>query len=112
MNLEIAFDSLKRFMWKDTLLVVSTPNAYCWMSILLNILNYDGCHDDHKMTFTYKLLKQLCEANKLEVINFYYCNWWKLGQNLKENLIYFVSLFNHYVFPQFSEWLLMLLKIS
>lgn len=110
MNLETAFSSLKNFMWDETILILSTPNAYCWMSILLNMMNYDACHDDHKMVFTYKLLSQLCKANGLKVEDFYFCNGWIKLKWLKNILIYYNSLLMYYFFPQFSEWLLFILK--
>jgi hypothetical protein len=53
MNLEIAFSNIKKVMGPDTLLIISTPNAYYSNNFLNALFGFEQMHDDHKVYFSY-----------------------------------------------------------
>jgi len=72
MNLEIALTNLKNIMNKNTLLIISTPNAFC-INYFINILrNVEYVHEDHKVIFSTATLNNLLNSNWLDIEKIYY----------------------------------------
>lgn len=71
MNLETALTNLKQAMNSDTILVISTPNAY-YLSNFIASLEGEGFHDDHKVLFSYGYLQNLLKYNDLQIVKGYF----------------------------------------
>ncbi len=111
MNLEIALTNLKKIMSKNTLLIISTPNAYCFEWILWNFIWKEFFHPDHKMIFTYWLLKNLLKYNWIKEYNFYFCKIPHINNKLHVKILNFISnYFVYYLFPRFYNNLLFIWK--
>ena len=72
MNLEIALTNLKQVMKKDTLLIISTPNAYYLWNFLYAIIWREYMHPDHKVYFSYWYLENLLNFNWLKLKKWYF----------------------------------------
>ena len=67
-NLKTALENLRSIMNPETRLIISTPNLYYILNTLIVALQNRECiHEDHKTGFTYGALKQLLEANHLQL---------------------------------------------
>jgi 2-polyprenyl-3-methyl-5-hydroxy-6-metoxy-1,4-benzoquinol methylase len=72
-NLETAIINLKSIMTSETELIISTPNQLYVLNFLITLLQQRECvHEDHKIGFTYGLLRQLLSTNDLEIEHFYF----------------------------------------
>ncbi len=102
MNQELAITNLKQIMSPETLLVVSTPNALWLNKIIDTLLQTEHQHPDHKVVFSLATLKNLFEANELNVKEIYYTflNRERTGVTKK------LKKFFCNIFPGFSETLL------
>lgn len=74
-NPGLFLDGIKRFMNEDTLLVVTTINAYCGMRFLQYGLRGKGgssepVHPDHVAYYSYSTLRLLLARHRLDVIDF------------------------------------------
>lgn len=111
MNLEIALSNIKKVMDNNTLLVISTPNAYSFDAIIWNLLWKEFFHSDHKMTFTYWLLKNLLKYNNLKVTGFYFTKLSHESNKIQSKILSFISTkIIYYIFPRFYETLLITAK--
>lgn len=111
MNLEVALSNIKKVMNSKTLLVISTPNAYSFDAILWNLLWKEFFHPDHKMTFTYWLLKNLLKYNQLKVTDFYFTKLSHESNNIQTKILSFISTkIIYYILPRFYETLLVIAK--
>ncbi|REJ78515.1 MAG: methyltransferase domain-containing protein [Acidobacteria bacterium] len=68
---------IKRFMDRDTRLVITTVNAYCGMRFVQYALRGKGgtaepVHPDHVSYFSYRTLRLLVEKEDLEVREFFF----------------------------------------
>jgi hypothetical protein len=72
MNLEIALTNLKKIMGKNTILIITTPNAYYYWSIRNIIFRKELMHEDHKVYFSYWYLKNLLYFNWIEIEKWYF----------------------------------------
>lgn len=72
MNLETALTNLKQAMNSDTILVISTPNAYYLSNFIASIFGREGFHDDHKVLFSYGYLQNLLKYNDLQIVKGYF----------------------------------------
>jgi len=72
MNIEVALTNIKKVMGENTLLIISTPNAFYLWNFLYAIIWREYMHEDHKIFFSYWYLKNLLKFNKLETIDFYF----------------------------------------
>jgi len=70
MNLEIALTNLKKIMHKNTMLLISVPNAFYFMNFLFALFRKEHQHPDHSIAFTHKTLIQLIGKNDLKVQDF------------------------------------------
>lgn len=111
MNLETALTNIKKVMWKETLLIISTPNAYCFEWILWNLVWREFFHPDHKVTFTYWLLKNLLKYNWIREHKFYFCKIPHKTNKIHVKILSFISkYFVYYIFPRFYDNLLFIWK--
>lgn len=72
MNLETALTNLKWAMTDDTILVISTPNAYYLSNFIASMFGVEDFHDDHKVLFSYGYLLNLLRYNNLKIIKGYF----------------------------------------
>jgi hypothetical protein len=109
MNLEIALTNLKKVMWKDTLLIISTPNAICLDNFLKWFFWFETLHDDHKVFFTYWYLQNLLKFNWIKVEKWYFTtlDYDKNELNWKGKLSIFLETF---LFKYFRNTLLFICK--
>lgn len=113
MNLEVAFSNLKKVMNKDTILVISTPNSYCFEGIIWNIFWRESFHEDHKVYFSYGMLANFLRHNEIQVVDAYFCKIWHEPGNLKRILLsIFWDYFVYYLFPRFYNNLLFVAKLN
>lgn len=83
-NIGTCLENLKRCMTPSTKLLISTPNCYhLWFTSMV-LRNHEVIHDDHKVGFSYGLLRQLLESQGLTVCDFYFTflprehySWWR-----------------------------------
>lgn len=85
MNLETALSNLKKVMNKDTLLIISTPNAFSINNFINALFWFEYIHEDHKITFTYWTIKILLKFNWINIDKFYFT---KLDRTFKYNLLW------------------------
>lgn len=127
MNLETALTSLKVLMNERTELIITVPNATMFERVIGNFRGYIHEHEDHKVSFTYKALKQLLLFNQLTVAGIFLTDQLNIGkdvvENLKESLLKTVFLWPlrtaKYIlrkslvlfFPLFAECLIVICKI-
>ena len=102
MNLEIALTNIKKVMWKDTLLLISTPNCFYFLNFINTLFWFEYLHEDHKVFFSYGYLKNLLKFNGLIEEKFYFTclDYDKSLLNIKQKIIrmvYKIMLF-------FSKW--------
>lgn len=71
-NIGFFLDRIKKLMHKDTLLVVSTPNARSFDQILCTLFGYEVIHEDHLVNFTYASLLQMMKKNGFNIESFYF----------------------------------------
>ena len=74
MNIEIALSNIKKVMNNETILIISTPNAYCFDSFIDSIFWYEKFNDDHKILFSYWYLKNLLSFNNLNIEKWFFTN--------------------------------------
>lgn len=113
MNLETALTNLKKVMNKDTLLIISTPNAYCFEWIIWNFFWRESFHHDHKIYFTHWMLRNLLEYNNFEVVDTYFCDISHQSETLKRRILKFIwNYIVYYFFPRFYYTLLFIVKVK
>lgn len=113
MNLETAFTNLKKVMKKDTLLIISTPNSYCYEGILWNIFWRESFHEDHKVYFSYGMLSNLLRHNGIQVVDAYFCKIWHEPDSIKRILLSYIGDYIiYYLFPRFYNNLLFIAKLD
>jgi 2-polyprenyl-3-methyl-5-hydroxy-6-metoxy-1,4-benzoquinol methylase len=72
MNLETALINIKKVMWKNTLLLITTPNAF-WVNFFINSIFWiEYQHEDHKVLFSYATLSQLLIYNNFIIEKKYF----------------------------------------
>lgn len=113
MNLEIALTNLKKVMSDDTLLIISTPNAYHVLHQINAILWFENMHEDHKVYFSYWYLQNLLKYNWIKIEKWFFTfldynknilNWkWKI-------MIFFAEKIFCKLFPSTSSVLLVITK--
>ncbi len=96
MNLENALTNLKSIMDDETLLIISTPNAYFVTAFISSIFGREWFHDDHKVLFSYGYLENLLKFNQISVLKGYFTtlDWYNW-----ENLNFFGKLRYALEFP-------------
>lgn len=67
MNLENAFNSIKKIMNENTQLIISTPNFITFTKIVVALSGKEFQHPDHNLVMTYKSLEQLINKVGLRV---------------------------------------------
>ena len=70
MNLQTALTNLKEVMRKNTMLLISVPNAFYFMNFVYALFRKEHQHPDHSVAFTYKTLVQLLSKNDLALQDF------------------------------------------
>lgn len=72
-NPGLFLDSVKKYMSKDTLFIITTPNIISLKVFLHSLFNNQRIHPDHTLGFTYSLLYTLFDRFDLEIIKWYSC---------------------------------------
>jgi SAM-dependent methyltransferase len=92
-NIGTCLANLRRIMGPDTLLVISIPNCYAILWTAMVLLDFESIHDDHKVGFSYGLLRQLLTANGFEIVDFCFTYldrarlaWWQQAWRLAGRL--------------------------
>jgi hypothetical protein len=105
-------DNLKKVMGKETLLIISTPNAYSLFPWAWNLIGYEFFNPDHKLIYTYWLLNNALTMLWFNVHKFYFCKLDAKSGKIKylvDNLLYYTF---YKLFPQFYYNLLFIVKIK
>lgn len=84
MNLETALTNLKKIMNKDTLLIISTPNALAMDFIINSFFWFEVLHHDHKVSFSYWTLSNLLNYTWFSIQKCFFTNliWYKWQLNI------------------------------
>lgn len=87
---------IKRFMNRETNLIITTINAYCGLRFLIYGLRGKGgwnepVHPDHVAYYSYKTLSLILERENLEIKNFYF---YDIGTEHRQFNRWFYNLFN------------------
>lgn len=72
MNIETALSNIKKIMWKDTILIISTPNAYYFWWFINSVFWKEYLHDDHKILFSYWYLENMLKFNSIYIEKWYF----------------------------------------
>lgn len=114
MNLEIALTNLKKVMWKNTSIIISTPNSTAFHIFMNSLFWFEYIHEDHKIAFTYGTLKTLLSFNSIEIKKFFFTKLdrWSSQKNICWHLIWlFWKIINKF-FIWTNETLLVIWKIK
>ena len=113
MNIEIALSNIKKVMNKDTLLIISTPNAYHFDAFINSIFWFEKFNDDHKILFSYWYLKNLLSFNGLMIEKGFFTNldWFKSKLNFFGKLRSIIS-FILKIFKYNSNTILLVSKLK
>lgn len=95
-NPGLFLEGIKRFMHKDTLLVITTINAYCAMRNLIYFLRgkqgeNEPVHPDHVAYYSYKTLKLTLSRMDLEIERFYF---YDIGVEHRKFVRWYYKVFN------------------
>lgn len=87
---------IKRFMNRETNLIITTINAYCGLRFLIYGLRGKGgsnepVHPDHVAYYSYKTLSLILERENLEIKDFYF---YDIGTEHRQFNRWFYNLFN------------------
>ena len=108
-NLQTALQNLKSIMKPDTTIIISTPNLFYILNFLIVLLQNRECiHEDHKTGFTYGSLRQLLEANELNIEAFYFTHLPRTHYQWYQKISQLIS----HLRPGTSETLLFIAKRS
>jgi len=99
---------IRRFMNRDTKLVITTVNAYCAMRFMIYGLRGKGgrnepVHPDHVSYYSFKTLNLILERQNLKINEFYF---YDIGKEHRPFNKWFYNLFNDIcvrVSPQLSD---------
>ncbi len=72
MNIEIAISNIKKIMKKDTILIISTPNAFYFWSFINSVFWVEYLHDDHKILFSFWYLKNILKYNWIKIEKWFF----------------------------------------
>lgn len=114
MNLQVAIGNIKKVMNENTIIIVSTPNILNILNFVKNLFGIEWFHDDHKIWFSYWLLKNILDYNWIVEEDFYYtCLPWDIHKStlkwkIKYTIVHMISRF----FPQFYLTLLFIWKLK
>jgi hypothetical protein len=104
---------LKKVMGKETVLIVSTPNCYALNSTILNLFWIEMFHEDHKVIFSYWILKKLLEFNWIYTTDFYFCSLPHRGSKIVTKIFdWLIDNIVTRLFPQLYYTLLFVCKIK
>ncbi len=102
MNLEVALSNIKKVMWKDTILIISTPNCFYINNFINALFGFEYMHEDHKVFFSYWYLKNLLYFNWIEVKKWYFTfldkdsNWNFIWRTLRLTAKFISKIFKWY----------------
>lgn len=107
-NPGLFLNGIKRFMNKDTRLVITTVNAYCAMRFLMYGLRgrrgvNEPVHPDHVSYYSFRTLKHILERHGLEISEFHF---YDLGVEHRPFNRWFYNVFNDVcvrISPQLSD---------
>lgn len=74
-NPGLALENLKNIMGKETKLIITTPNCYCYDNIANIFRNNEIVHQDHCFWPSKKTMIQLFSFYNFKVVNFNYLNF-------------------------------------
>ncbi len=112
MNLELFFQNLKKTMTNDTILIITTPNALCFIIQLLWLFGKEIVHPDHNIIFTLWTIKQLLEKNWFKVVDNYRTFLPKGRYNLFIATGFLINKLLSYIFPSLAEDLFIIAKLK
>ena len=114
MNLETALTNLKKVMNKNTILLITVPNAFYFMNFLFALFRKEHQHPDHSIAFTFKTLTQLIGKNKMTVQDFCFSSLEVSMDtrimNWKGKIMYILVSVMTSISPVFSETLMVKVK--
>lgn len=114
MNLETALINLKKVMNKNTMLLITVPNAFHFMNFLFALFRKEHQHPDHSVAFTFKTLTQLIGKNDLTIQDFCFSSLEVSSDtrimNWKGKIMYTLIRIMTLISPVFSETLIVQVK--
>lgn len=116
MNIEVMLTTIKKIMNKDTILIISTPNAFFSDNFLRAILWFEYLHDDHKVLFSMWYLINLLKFNWLEVTDSYFTRLDCFYNNKNSSKLFYIldflnNILLHRIFPSLSGTLFVKCKL-
>lgn len=106
MNIEVALTNLKKVMWPETILLISTPNAFHIRNFIRLLFWFEHFHSDHKVLFSLGYLVNLLNYNWC-TIDKYYFTYIKTNWN---KFLMLLDKFIWYIVPWLASTLLVLVK--
>ncbi|MEQ1923524.1 MAG: methyltransferase domain-containing protein [Pyrinomonadaceae bacterium] len=105
-NPGLFLDGIKRFMHKDTKLILTTINAYCGMRFLWYGLRgkrgrNEFVHPDHVAYYSYSTLNKLLERHALHVENFFF---YDIGKEHRPHNRWFLNILNDVFVRLAPQW--------
>lgn len=76
-------EGVKQFFSKDTEMIISTPNAFCFQRFIPTLLfNREILHPEHTCYFSYNTMKNLLERHGFRIKEYYGCTLERLWENI------------------------------
>lgn len=121
MNLEVALLNLKKIMNKNTILIISVPNATMFLKFVNCFLGKITEHEDHVVSFNYFTLRNLLKNNNFKIESIFFSDKLTLEKNVFDNknnffksflikTINFINSIFVFFFPLFSQCLIITCK--
>ena len=112
-NVGYALKNIKSMMNEDSKLIITTNNAFDILVIIKLFFNYESVHSEHTSYYSYSTMKRSLEMSDLKINNFYYAyneKIWSIKKNFVQFSLKKIQLFFSFLFKQFSEDLIFVVK--
>lgn len=116
-NPGLFFDGIKRFMSQDSVLLLTTINAYCGMRFAIYGLRgkrgrVEPVHPDHVAYYSYSTLKLLIERHEMQVDSFLFYDIGREHRPLNRWYLNFVNDVCVRIAPQWADGLIAVCRLK
>lgn len=114
-NVGQSIQSLKKCMGPNTVLLISTPNAYAFGNFVNSVQGVERQHPDHSVLFSEQVLTQLCHKLDLEVQKKFFTfldSTKSMDLNWKGKLVDNISRLVGKIRPRLASTLLFVVRVS